>query len=64
MKTVIQNNNTKMLSSHSTPVAARSCSCGQKSEYPLKNECLSESLVCKEAFSQTLPQISKHYYGT
>ena len=33
-----------------------------KSEWPLNNECLSDSLVHKAAVSQTPSQISKHYY--
>ena len=41
MKSVIQNHNAKLLSKHTTPVAARSCSCSQKSECPLNNKCLS-----------------------
>ena len=35
-----------------------------KSECPLNNECLSDSLVDKAAVSQTQSQISKHYYET
>ena len=64
MKSVIQNHNTNLLSKQTTPVAARSCSCRQKSECPLNNECLSESLVYKAAVSQTLSQINNYYYGT
>ena len=64
MKSVIQNHNANMLSNHTTPVAAGSCSCRQKSEYPLKNECLSESLAYKAAASQTPSQMSKYYHGT
>ena len=35
-----------------------------KSECPLNNECLSDSLVDKATVSQTQSQISKHYYET
>ena len=35
-----------------------------KSECPLNNECLSDSLVDKAAVSQTPSQISRHYYET
>ena len=38
MKSVIQNHNTNLLSKQTTPVAARSCSCRQKSECPLNND--------------------------
>ena len=41
MKSVIQNHNANLLSKHTTPVTARSCSCRQKPECPLNNECLS-----------------------
>ena len=37
MKSVIQNHNANLLSKYTTPVAARSCSCHQKSEYLLNN---------------------------
>ena len=63
MKSVIQNN-TNLLSKHTTLVAAHSCSCCQKSVCPLNNECSSESLVFKAAVSQTPSQINKYYYGT
>ena len=53
MKCVIQNHNANLLSKHTTPVAARSCRCRQKSECSLNNKCLSESLVYKAAVSQT-----------
>ena len=49
---------------NTTPVAARSCSCRQKSECPSNNKCLSESLVYKAAVSQTPLQINKYYYRT
>ena len=64
MKSVIQNHNANLLSKHTTPVAARSCRCRQKSECSLNNKCLSESLVYKAAVSQTPSQINKYYYGT
>ena len=64
MKSLIQNHNVNLLSRQTTPVAACSCSCRQKSEYSLNNECLPESLVCKAAVSQTPLQINKYYYGT
>ena len=54
MESVIQNHNANLLSKQTTPVVARSCSCRQKSECPLNNECLSESLVYKAVVSQTL----------
>ena len=63
MKSVIQNYNANLLSNHTTPVVARSCSCNQKSECLLNNECLSESLVYKTAVSQTPSQINIYYYG-
>ena len=47
MKSIIQNPNANLLSKHTTPVAARSCRCRQKSECPLNNKCLSKSLVYK-----------------
>ena len=53
-----------MLSKHTTPVVAHSCSCHQKSEFPLNNKCLSESPVYQAAVSQTLSQINKYYNGT
>ena len=53
MKSVIQNYNANLLSKQTTPVAACSCSCHQKLECQLNNECLSESLVYKAAVSQT-----------
>ena len=49
MKSVNQNHNAYLLSKHTTSVAGRSCSCRQKSECPLNNECLSECLVYKAA---------------
>ena len=52
MKSVIQNHNANLLSKQTTPVAAYSCSCHQKSECQLNNECLSGSLVYKAAVSQ------------
>ena len=55
MKSVIQNHNANLLSNHTTPVTARSCSCRRKSECLLNNECLSESLVYKAAFFHKLP---------
>ena len=64
MKSIIQNDNANLLSKHTTPVIARSCSCRQKSECPLNNKCLSESLVYKAAVLQTLSEINKYYYGT
>ena len=64
MKSVIQNHNANLLSKHTTPVAACSSSCRQKSECPLNNKCLSESLICKAAVSQTPLQINKYYSGT
>ena len=60
MKNVIQNHNVNLLSKQATPVVSRSCSCRQKSECPLNNECLSEILVHKAAVSQTLSQINKY----
>ena len=64
MKSVIQNHNANLLSKHTTPVAACSCSCRQKPECLLNNKFLSESLAYKEAVSQTLSRIKKYYYGT
>ena len=61
MKSVIQNN-TNLLSKHTTDVAARSCS--SKSECQLNNTCLSESLIYQTTVSQTLSQTNKYYYGT
>ena len=63
MKSVIQNHSVNLLSKQ-TAIVALSCSCRQKLECPLNNECLSESLVCKAAVSQTPLQINKYYYGT
>ena len=62
MKSIIENHNANLLSKHTTPVAARSCRRRQKSECPLNNKCLSESLVYK--VSQTPSQTNKYYYGT
>ena len=62
MKSVIQNDNANLLSKQTTSAAARSCSCHQKSECRLNNECLSESLVSKAAASQTPSQINKYDY--
>ena len=64
MKSVIQNHNANLLWKHTTPVAARLSSCRQKSECPLNNKCLSESLVYEAAVSQTPSQVNKYYYGT
>ena len=64
MKIVIQNHNANLLSKHTTPVAARSCSCRQKPESPLNNKCLSECLIYKATVLQTPLQINKYYYGT
>ena len=64
IKSFIQNHTTNLLSNQTTPVVARSCSCRQKSECPLNNECLSQSLVYKAAVSQTPSQINKLYYET
>ena len=64
MKSVIQNYNANLISKHTTAVAARSCSCRQKSECLLNNKCLSKSLVYKEAVSLTRSQVNKYYYGT
>ena len=64
MKSFIQNQNTNLLSKQTTLVAACSCSCCQKSECPLNNECLSNSLVYKAAVSQAPSQINKYDYGT
>ena len=61
MKSVIQNHNANLLLKYSTPVAACSCSCHQKSESPLNNKCLSESLAYKAVVSQTPSQINKYY---
>ena len=61
MKSVIQNHNANLLSNHTTPVAASSCSCRQKLECPFNIECLSESLVYKAAVSQTSSQINRYY---
>ena len=64
IKSVIENHNANLQSKHITHVAARSCSCLQKSECPLNNECLSGSLIYKETVSKTPLQLSKCYYGT
>ena len=64
MKSIIQNHNTNLISKHTIVVAARSCSCRQKSECQLNNKCLSKSLVYKEAGSLTRSQVNKYYYGT
>ena len=65
MKSVIQNHNVNiLLSKQTTPVAAGSCSCSQKLECSLNNECLFESLVYKATVSQTPSQINKYCYGT
>ena len=64
MKSANQNHYGNLLSNNTTPIAARSCSCRQKSECLLNNECLSESLVYKVSCSQTPSQINKCYYGT
>ena len=64
MESVAQNQNANLLSNHTTPVRERSCSSRQKSECPLNNECLSESLVYIAVVSQTLSQINKYYYET
>ena len=64
MKSLIQNHNANLLSKHNNPVAVLSCSCQQKSECPLNNECLSENLLYKAAVSQTPSQISRYYYRT
>ena len=54
IKSVTQNHNVNLLSNHTTPVTARSCSCCQKSECPLNNEGLSESLSIKQQFHKPL----------
>ena len=64
MKSVIQNLNANLLSKLTTPVAAHSWNCQQKSECPLNNKCFSESIVYKAAVSQRPSQIKKYYYGT
>ena len=64
MESVTQNQKANLLSNHTTPVRERSCSSRQKSECPLNNECLSESLVYIAVVSQTLSQINKYYYET
>ena len=64
MKSVIQNQNANLLLKHTIPVAASLCSCRQKSESPLNNKYLSESLVYKAAVSESPSQINKYYYGT
>ena len=64
MKSVNQNHNADLPSKHTTPLAARSCGYRQKSECPLRNKCLSESLVFKAAVPQKLSQVSKYYNGT
>ena len=64
VESVTQNHSANLLSKHTTPVAARSCSCRQKSECSLNNKCLAESLVYKAPVSQTPSQINKYYYET
>ena len=64
MKSVIQNLNANLLSKLTTPVAAHSWNCQQKSECPLNNKCFSESIVYKAAVSQRSSQIKKYHYGT
>ena len=59
MKSVIQNLNANLLSKLTTPVAAHSWNCQQKSECPLNNKCFSESIVYKAAVSQRPSQIKK-----
>ena len=59
MKSVIQNHNVNLLSKYTTPIAACSCNCRQKSKCLLNNKCLSESLVHYAAVSQTPSQIKK-----
>ena len=52
MKIVIKNHHTNLLSNHTTPLAAHSCSYRQKSEWPLNKKVLSESLIYRSAVSQ------------
>ena len=54
MKSAIQNQNSNLLLKHTTPAAACSCSCQQKSECPLQNECLSGSSAIKQQFQKLL----------
>ena len=53
-----------LVSKHTNPVAAPSCSCYQKSEWPLNIKYLSKSLVYKAAILQPPSQINKYYYRT
>ena len=62
MKSVIQNDNAKLLSKHTSPVAALLTQLSSKC--PINNEYLSRSLACKAAVSQTPSQTNKYYYGT
>ena len=64
MKSVIQNYKPNFLSKHTTPVAVHSISYCKKSECLLDNECLSESLILRQAASQTPSLTSKYDYGT
>ena len=61
IKSVIQNHNVNLLSNYTISVATRSCSCLQKSECLLNNECLSESVLYIAVVSQTPSQINKYY---
>ena len=62
MKSVIQKHNAKLLSKHTSPVAALLTQLSSKC--PINNEYLSRSLACKAAVSQTPSQTNKYYYGT
>ena len=54
IKSVIQNHHATLLSKHTNPLAADSCSCPQKLECPLNNKCLSEILSLKQQFHKHL----------
>ena len=56
---LIQNHNANLPST----APARWCSCHQKSECPINNECLSESVIYKAAVLQSPSEISEYYCG-
>ena len=60
MKNVIQKDNSKIMEDPK-PTNNKTCSCRQKSDCPLNQNCLSECLVYNAAVNTSA---TKNYYGT
>ena len=63
LQTVIKNHNRKTLETSKTPSKENNCNCRKKNDCPLKNNCLTSSVVYNANVTTKSDTIGKNYIG-